>query len=238
MSSSKPDISTFSAEEVAHFAHDMRNLLSSVLGHAELLINKGDAEFAPESQMSLRALSMASSRAANLCEEMMDWARKGEQLQDSISIPEITASACTLFESQLDRTTNLSWSGEGDPKVLGCPRRFERAILNLLWNARDSIQATGRGNGNIFVSWGESAEGVWLEVRDDGTGLPDGELADWTAPFASTRESANSSRGLGLHSVARMMKDGNGWIVGQNDPNNGGARVRLEFPIAVDLQKS
>ncbi|HJM38855.1 MAG TPA: HAMP domain-containing sensor histidine kinase [Planctomycetota bacterium] len=238
MSQPKPDLSTPSVQDAAHFAHDLRNLLSSVLGHAELLLNKADTGFSSSQQQSLRALSMASSRAAALCEEMMDWAKAGDQVYEPISLSMVVDSACGLFESQIDRTIRLSWSGEAEPLVRGCPRRLERAVLNLLWNSRDSIQATGRGNGTIEVSWGEFPDGAWLEVSDDGAGLPDGELGDWTEAFASTRESLNETRGLGLHSVARTIQAGSGRLIGSNNSEKGGARMRLEFPVPADLLKS
>jgi signal transduction histidine kinase len=82
--------------------------------------------------------------------------------------------------------------------------RIKQVVLNLVRNA---IEATGRG-GRIELRVRSEAGGVFIEVEDDGPGIPSSD-APIFEPFYTTKESGT---GLGLSIVHRIISDHGGTI--------------------------
>ena len=103
---------------------------------------------------------------------------------------------------------------------------FVQIMANLIRNA---MQAQPNG-GSVRVT-ATCLEGqVTIDIDDDGPGVPD-ELRDRVfAPFFTTKP-PGSGVGLGLSVVRGMVGEAGGQIVMQAAPS-GGARVRLELPLA------
>jgi signal transduction histidine kinase len=90
--------------------------------------------------------------------------------------------------------------------------------------------AHGGGSGTIAVRVG--AEG-WIEVSDEGPGLPEGASERIFEPFHRERWDKDGC-GLGLHLVREIMRahEGEARLVGVGS----GAVFRLELPSAAALQ--
>jgi len=220
-------------EELAHFAHDLRNLLATVIGHADLQAGAHATDGEPELMASLNAIATAAGRASSLCEEMLVQARDGEQQVVEVDLGAVAGIAARIFETNLDRRVRLEVLPSKDLMVVAEAARLERSILNLLWNARDAVAASATNDSvvnEICLSWGGDAEAIWLEVADTGAGLPEGRIGDLTKAFHSTH-GGDEVRGLGLHSVAAAMDAFGGRLLGTNCPDGGGARLKLEFPV-------
>ncbi|PCH79653.1 MAG: hypothetical protein COB96_04200 [Planctomycetota bacterium] len=219
-------------EELAHFAHDLRNLLATVIGHADLQAGGHATDGDPELMASLNAIATAAGRASALCEEMLIQARDGEQQVVEVDLGAIAVIAARVFETNLDRRVRLEVLPGKELMVVAEAARLERAILNLLWNARDAVAANATNDpvNEICLSWGGDDDAIWLEVSDSGVGLPEGRIGDLTKAFHSTHD-GDEVRGLGLHSVAAAMDAFGGRLLGTNGSNGGGARLKLEFPV-------
>jgi signal transduction histidine kinase len=91
--------------------------------------------------------------------------------------------------------------------------RFERdALLQIVFNLVDNAIKYGRGDpARVEVSCRAAGEGVALEVRDHGPGVPREELARILEPFYRrgdelTRSAPGAGIGLALvHSLAQQM---------------------------------
>ena len=60
---------------------------------------------------------------------------------------------------------------------------LEQVFINLATNARDAIEATGRGGGNIWVSTKTQGDFVEVIFRDDGCGMNERTKAKAFNPF-------------------------------------------------------
>jgi signal transduction histidine kinase len=97
------------------------------------------------------------------------------------------------------------------------------ALLDLCLNARDALQ----GNGTITLSLEPGRpEGLWVEVRDDGPGIPPAVLNRMFDPFFSTGKNAH---GLGLTVVKAIVEAYHGTIQVESQPGEGTC-VRLQLP--------
>ena len=117
-------------------------------------------------------------------------------------------------------------SGELLP-ITGDRSRLEQVMMNILGNA---IKYT-RTADNIRVTAGAGPDTAWMEVRDDGIGIPekDRERIDrfyrWIRPVPGS-----GGTGLGLSIAREIVQRHHGTI--SLVPHEGpGTTVRLELPI-------
>ena len=115
------------------------------------------------------------------------------------------------------------------PLILGDRQRLEQVMMNILGNA---IKYTPDG-GHILVTAGAAGEHVWMEVSDDGIGIPEKDREHIFERFyrvdkARSRESGGT--GLGLSIAKEIVERHHGTIrlVRHEGP---GTTVRLTLPI-------
>lgn len=217
------------APEAALAAHDLRNLLSTVLGHAELqlrILDDGGGQ--PEAlRESLEAMQLAATRASTLCEAML--AHDDADRVEPLDLGEMARVAGELLMTRSGGAVELRLAGEEGIQVHGQHDAIERALLNLMWNAVDA--QSSNPSQELRLEWGQDTTGPWLEVADRGPGLPGGKLGDLERAGRSTR---GGGRGLGLAGVARTMRRHGGRLRGR-DRDGGGAVLRLEFGLEREL---
>jgi two-component system sensor histidine kinase PilS (NtrC family) len=104
-------------------------------------------------------------------------------------------------------------------------RLLEHAARNLLQNA---LEAMGSRAGRVRVATGRRGAEVWVEVRDDGPGIPRELLPRVLDPMFTTK--AHGS-GLGLAIVQRVA-DAHGGRVDVDSRPGEGAEFVLRLPAA------
>jgi len=234
------NVSASSAEEAVFLAHDLRNLLTTVQGHADLQLaaHADDASLA----RSLDAISVAAGRAAALCDGLLACAAAEREEPVSFTLGEMVTSAVRVFASRCPDPVTLTRDSDESIVVVGRRVALERALLNLLWNAHDASVASEASS--IEICWGTAVGGAsagggsarpsdggaaWLEVRDRGCGLPEGGLGDLIQAFRSTKGSGGEIRGLGLTSVLETMATQGGGLTARKRVDGRGACFRLVF---------
>jgi CheY-like chemotaxis protein len=118
------------------------------------------------------------------------------------------------------------------------PAQLDQILANLLVNARDAIQGSGRivvSARNIpadqesdAVTMGWSRDLVALEVCDNGCGMNESLQARIFEPFFTTKEPGKGS-GLGLATVYGIVTQNNGTIRVRSSPGKG-TSLTMYFP--------
>jgi len=93
---------------------------------------------------------------------------------------------------------------------------------NLIENSLEEL--AGRSDGKIFVSVRSERSNLFLEVRDNGRGLPDREHS-----FEKGFSSKGEGRGLGLYMVAQRVRHEEGEIRVVSNP--GECRITVTLPL-------
>src|SRR5262249_61700185 len=97
------------------------------------------------------------------------------------------------------------------------------AIVNLIFNAVDALD----GKGTITVVTGEADAGAWVEVRDNGPGIPP-EIKDRILePLFTTK--GDRGTGLGVPIVYAFTQRHGGRLEIESEPGQG-ATFRMWFP--------
>ena len=112
------------------------------------------------------------------------------------------------------------------PMVLIRPADCVTAIVNLLLNSADALAAKGR----IRISTGASEGGAWIEVADNGPGIPPEIKSKVLEPFFTTKGEAGT--GLGLSMVYAFTQRHGGRLEIESDLGHG-VRARMWFPAVA-----
>ena len=116
---------------------------------------------------------------------------------------------------------------------MGDRGRIEQVMLNVLSNA---VKYTPDG-GHIRVTAGSEGETVWMEVADDGIGIPEADRNRIFERFyrvdkARSRESGGTGLGLSIATEIVQRHHGSLMLVDRPGP---GTTVRLELPITQPI---
>lgn len=181
---------------------------------------------APEDQ-ELLVLRRALARARTLTSALL---RAGRSPTTSGS-PRIDLAAflheqCEFLAGLLPSGIRLQCRVPPDvPHVRADALALERAIMNLVLNARNALE----GQGEISISAAVDGDGVAIIVADDGPGLDPRIAAALGTPGLTTRAAVGGS-GLGLASLRRLAHEHGGRF--QHEPvPGGGTRLVLWLPI-------
>jgi len=173
-----------------------------------------------------------TERASQIINHMRIFGRKAEgvshpfDLRDSLS--EMSALARTQLHT-LDISLKLDLP-ERSAIVLGEKVIFEQVLLNLISNARDAIEASEAGKGQISITADFATdEGHVIEVRDTGGGIPEDVLDKLFEPFFTTKGPGKGT-GLGLSISFGTIRDMSGTISATN--KDAGACFRISLPDA------
>lgn len=113
-------------------------------------------------------------------------------------------------------------------------RLISQALTNIVKNAVEAIEAVPsdkRGKGRVLVRAGREGELAFVDVIDNGVGLPQENRERLLEPYVTTREKGT---GLGLAIVGKILEEHGGTINLHDGPEASGggrrgARVRLTF---------
>jgi two-component system sensor histidine kinase HydH len=206
-------------EMSAVLAHEIRNPLASLKGHAQLLAERlGDGS--AEQRKAQRVVGEAK-RLEVLTNDLLDFGRSGPMDVHPVD-PAALLRACADELSPAHVTVDAT---EAPPRWRLDERRFCSAVLaNLLRNAVQASPPDEPVEARVFAEHGR----LVFTVRDHGAGLPDGQEARLFDPFFTTR---TTGTGLGL-AIARRIVELHGGRISAQNAAGGGALFRVELPAS------
>ncbi|MGY4664916.1 two-component system NtrC family sensor kinase [Pseudomonas chlororaphis] len=112
------------------------------------------------------------------------------------------------------------------PEVECLPSQINQVVMNLIVNA---AQAMGNERGTITLRNGVEGENVWIEVADNGSGIPPDSLQKIFDPFFTTKP-VGQGTGLGLSLSYGIVKKHRGDISVRSEVGVG-TTFRVELPV-------
>jgi signal transduction histidine kinase/ActR/RegA family two-component response regulator len=215
-------------------AHDFNNILTVIMGNAELALNEARAN--PKLAILLDEIQRAAMHSAELTQELLMLSRKDlanpQVLNLSDFLQKLRATIHRVIPSDIELVFDTV---EKHALVRVVPVNLERALLNLLANARDAIAGHGRIDIVVGIRHPEEPSQptmVSLSVKDSGSGLDAETQQRMFEPFFTTKH-AGSGTGLGLTLVQSFVLDAEGSIAVHSKPGEG-TTITLLFPRVVD----
>jgi len=200
----------------AVLAHELRNPLASLKGHAQLL-----AESLPEDEKPRAKADRVVTEAVRLerlTSDLLAFVRTGKidcKLVDPVAPLRAAVDEAGNGDIEVDTAAAPErWSMDGD--------RIQQVLANLLRNA---VQASPAGS-SVHATVARDRHHLLYEVRDHGDGIPSGDERAIFEPFHTGRVKGT---GLGLAVAKRVVELHGGSIDAHNHPE-GGAVFRVRLP--------
>ena len=202
-------------------AHDFSNLLTVILGHANLMVEQlADEDPIRESAEEIRD---AAERAAGMTRQLLAFSRRQILEPDVLDINTVVAGLGRLLRRLTGDGVKLVIEPLPESgHVLADASQLTQVLMNMALNARDAMP----GGGSLSITLGESeingqrpmgtpglAAGryVTLAVRDTGVGMAAETRAHLFEPFFTTK-ARDKGTGLGLATAYGIVRQSGGDI--------------------------
>lgn len=187
---------------VARISHDLRNILTT----AQLFADRVEMSQDPGVARTVPKLMGSISRAVNLCESTLAFGKAEEPAPrlDRVMLAELVGD---VVESERlasgEETISYGENVPADLSVRADPEQLYRVLRNLVRNARQAIETSGR-EGEVAVEGFETQTEWVIRVSDTGPGLPPKAQELLFQPFAAGGRKGGS--GLGLAIAAELVR--------------------------------
>lgn len=213
--------------------HDLNNSLTPLLGQLELL-RLFDFVLPKAGRERLQAALTAAGDAVDAIRRLQSFTRQ----EDTGTKPALLDPATLLTDVR--ELTRPKWSTEAErrgkqvaveiaceptPGIKGVPGQLREVLTNLIFNAVDAIEQSGR----IVLRARADEHRVVLEVSDTGTGMNETVRSRCFDRFFTTKGEAGT--GLGLSVSEELIRAHGGHIDVSTGPGRG-ATFRILLPSA------
>ena len=223
-------------------AHDFNNMLSVILGQAELALDDAD----PSSPLcnGLQEIRKAAIRSGDLTRQLLAFARKQPIAPQALDLNETVEGMLQMLRRLIGENVELAWRPAPVPaRVKMDPSQIDQILANLCVNARDAVGDKGHvaietGLAEFDEAYCAAHAGflpgrfVLLAVGDDGCGMDSQTLLRLFEPFFTTKEIGKGT-GLGLATVYGIVKQNNGFIDVDSEVGRG-STFRIYLPQLRD----
>ncbi|MEM8978233.1 MAG: ATP-binding protein [Pseudomonadota bacterium] len=220
-------------------AHDFNNTLAIIKGNLEL---HADMQATQDRNEVVDDAYRAAERAQSVVSQLLVYARKSPVAIKPVDLAQTLTEVRALSKTLVPKTITLTTHVLGNSIMANVDEQhLVTALLNLIRNAIDAIEGQGHITLRLLdnsVSAPQDLLGdqpllrsdmIYLEIEDDGQGIPKDLVQSVTEPFFTTKDIGKGT-GLGLSMVKGFVDAHEGTLVIESDP--GGTRIKLGLPKA------
>ena len=198
----------------ASVTHDFNNVLTAIIGYAELMKDAADSE--PALADNLDRLLAATERARLLVRRVLTFDPRRSVSYQPTEVEAIVMEVVQDIRATLPAAIVVQLRGlDGSTTISGDAIEIYQVIMNLCTNAIHAMPSGGELRLRLetlevverrVLALGQLQPGSWvhLAVEDTGVGLADEQTASVFEPFYTTRQSAHGT-GIGLTVVRNII---------------------------------
>ncbi|HPI91588.1 MAG TPA: cache domain-containing protein [Deltaproteobacteria bacterium] len=213
----------------AHVAHEIRNPLTSVLLHSELLEDEiKDMERNEEALELLKIIENEIDRLSQVTDEYLSYARLPHPKKQLVNPQVEVSSVLSMLMPELKRRNIESavLCPEKLPDIMIDRGQFKQLLINLIKNAEDAMPS----GGSLEVSLMGIKDNLLLLVKDTGYGIPPEITRRIFDPYFTTKDNGT---GLGLALVQYIANAHDGWVDVESQKGTGSTFI-ISFPFHKD----
>jgi len=215
---------------VADAAHQLRTPIAGLVGHLELL-TQDPAAAGLDGRLAV--LRDGMSRVAHSANQLLALARAdpSANLADQFQITDLAPLIERVIERNVDRSVKARLDLGADlesASVTGSAWLIEDLLGNLVDNALHYTPA----DGHVTVRCGGGYDAPFLEVEDDGPGIPEGERSRVRQRFYRLPGSQGHGCGLGLAIVEEIARLHRAAVTIDSGAGGHGTKIRVQFTAA------
>ena len=226
-------------------AHDFNNILTVIIGYSEIILHG----MAPEHPLRRHVEQMLTSagRAAELTAGLLAFSRKQILHTKPLDLGEVAQGLRKmlrrLIPEDIDFKTIVAATGL---TIMADKGQIEQVIMNLVTNAKDAMPKGGALSvevSNAAMSenfrhqhgFGEAGRYACITITDTGHGMDEETCKRIFEPFFTTKE-AGKGTGLGMAIIYGIVKQHNGYITVDSEPEKG-TTFRVYLPLTETVEQ-
>src|SRR5918994_3787771 len=213
----------------ATVSHELRNPMAAIRNSLFLI-----RQFAGNREKVLANIDRAErsiGRCDNIIGDLLEYTRQRDVELQPVRLQQLVGDI--LEEQKLPVEIRLIPDLRGsDAKIMADGERFRRVVVNLVQNATEAIRAA-KGFGEIKVQTGLIGDQVFLEISDNGPGIPKDSLEKIFEPLFTTK---SFGAGLGLPTAKQLVEQHFGKLT-VNSQQGVGTSFRVTLPLAKAEQE-
>ena len=214
-------------------AHEFNNLLTPIMGYAELLMMSLDEN--SDEYENASEIYDASEKAKDIIQQLSTMSRKNIEtafklIKAESFLRKALKMVKTVCPENIQLLEDIQLTNEC---IMGNTTQLNQAILNIAVNG---IYAIGHKNGHLqIVAQSEEVKGqkyLKIDIIDDGSGMSESVLKQIFEPFFTTKKSGKGT-GLGLSVTEQIVNAHRGFITVHSILCTGSV-FHLYFPLASE----
>ncbi|HVU00952.1 MAG TPA: HAMP domain-containing sensor histidine kinase [Polyangiaceae bacterium] len=218
------------SELSASIAHEIRNPITAAKSLVQQIRESpGAGENAEYARVAVEELDRVERSISHL----LRYAREEKRNVAAVKLEAPLRAALELHGDRIRREGVRIETGLDDPGTVdGDEAELRRVFANLVENALDALAEGDVPSPAISVGAGRNLAGTesWVEIADNGPGIPEDALEDVFTPFYTRKEKGT---GLGLSLCRKIVAAHGGRIEARSEPGRG-ATFTVTLPARAD----
>ncbi len=218
-------------EMTAQLAHEINNYIAIVMSRADfLLLESQKNPCLINYKDDLSAIQNEIERIAGVTTSVLRHSKKRKSNFNRIDLRNVLSQALKIFEPVIAKRSiklNLRIDSK-TTEILGDEIQMEQVITNLISNALDAIEDSGR----IDIILNSKEDIITLKISDNGIGMNRDTIENIFSPFFTTKND-DKGTGLGLFIAKKICDDHKAEILCESEINHGTV-FRINFNSLKD----
>lgn len=217
-------------QTIATLSHHIKNILQGLRGGSYLVDSGLKSDDAATIRKGWGIVERNQNRIYSLVMDMLTYSKERRPELAQADVNQVVRDVCELMQGRADElgiTLDVQLAPRV-PKSLFDAEGMHRAILNIVTNAFDVLEGANAGKVQVLTGYAADDEQLFVEVIDNGPGIPEEELPRLFNLFESTKGARGT--GLGLAVSQKILREHGGDISVESAPGEG-TRFRLSWPL-------
>lgn len=217
---------------ISSVAHELNNPLAAISGYAQVAQVE---DCPPRLREDLAHVYRNVLRCRKVVDNLLFFARQSRQERKRVDLNEAARSALDLLQYRLRKSEDVevaSALAPAAPLIAGDFQQIVQVLVNLIGNACDAMEGVVRypDPKRLTLRTGTAGTSCWIEVEDNGPGIPEDARGKMFQAFFTTKE-AGRGTGLGL-SICRQIAQEHGGTLEFESVLDKGTTFRMSLPTA------
>jgi signal transduction histidine kinase/CheY-like chemotaxis protein len=222
-------------ELTANISHEINNPLTIATGHCEII---GEYLKSSDPMAKLPVIKDANKtvldsleRVNQIIKNMKDFLHQSEDRKEYCDLSELIDSAIEWIGPSASKSDIKIISEYKDPSVALVNKiKLEQVVINLIKNSIDAIESANIEGGEITITLSKSdaEHSTFIDIKDNGPGMPSEIKKNLFKPFQSTKDSGHGT-GLGLSICTKIIESHRGRL--ELVEVQTGCQFRIKLPL-------
>jgi signal transduction histidine kinase len=167
----------------------------------------------------LHEMKNGVARIKTIVNGLKTYSHMSQNEHTKFTINDCIESALQLCANKLKYHVTINKEFSSRTPIYGNMGQIEQVFINLLTNAADAIESTGK-EGFLHITTEDRGGRVVSVIRDTGPGVPESKIEQVFMPFFTTKP-VGKGTGLGLSISKNIINDHKGELLLENHPDGG-----------------